>query len=169
METDFIFRKCGLEQLDIILDMEREAIAALPQPDMLRRNSLEMWRRCLLPPHYCQGAWVGETLVAFAVLYVPQAGDGEELATLLHSQGARPSANYKICIVRPAWRGHGLQVTLGRMLEAEARNKGIGVLCSTASPHNGASIASLLRLGYCYSHTLTKYGFTRNLYFKPLQ
>ena len=168
MEQNFVFRSCGLRQLGDILDMEHEAIVNLSRPDLLRRNSVEMWRSCLRPPHLCQGAWVGEDLTALAVLYVPQEGGEEDLSALLHHHVALPSANYKICIVRPEWRGHHLQVLLGRCLEVEARRRGIRVLCSTASPHNEASIRSLLQLGYEFDRTLSKYGFERNLYFKVL-
>jgi GNAT superfamily N-acetyltransferase len=168
MEQNFVIRNCGLEQLDEIIDMERETIEILPQPDMLRRNSLEMWRCCLQPPHRCIGVWVGEKMVAFAVLYIPLEDSEEDLSPLLFHRVDTPSANYKICIVRPEWRGNHLQVLLGRCLEDEARRRGIRVLCSTASPKNEASIRSLLQLGYSYDQTLEKYGFERNLYYKML-
>ena len=163
----FTITACGLQHLDALLAVEKEALDTLERPDLLRRNTEQMWRACLQEPHLCLGAWVGEELAAFAVLYVPQPDDGEALAPLLTQVDAASyrAAHFKVCIVRPQWRGHGLQVTLGRQLHREARNRGYNLLCATASPHNTASIKSLQRLGYRADHTLTKYGFERTLFF----
>lgn len=160
-------RPCGLGQLGDILAIEQEAIAYLERPDLLRRNTLEMWETCLQPPHLCLGAWVGEELAGFAVMYVPQPGDGEDLSVLLTKidASAYTSANFKICIVRPRWRGRGLQVLLGEHLGREARARGIDLLCATASPYNKPSVHSLLTLGYQTDHLLTKYGYERMLFY----
>lgn len=167
-----MFEYCtlGPSHLDQVLALESEVLSRLERPDLLRRNTPEMWRACLQPPHAALGARVGEELAALAVLYLPEAGGSEELACLLQHapQPPGPSANYKICIVSPRFRGHGLQYRLGLMLEAEARRRGIALLCSTASPRNAPSIRSLLRLGYRLDSTLDKYGFERNLYCKAL-
>lgn len=165
MEQEFVFRCCGLGQLDVILDVEREAVELLDRPDLLRRNTVEMWKACLQPPHYCLGAWVGEELAAFAVLYVPEKGSVEDLSTILNIEAA-PSANFKICIVRPQWRGHHLQVLLGRRLQEEARRRGFRLLCATASPYNKASIRSLEELGYKVGCTVEKYGFERLILYR---
>ena len=160
-----VIRPCGIEQLDTILAIEQEAISVLERPDLLRRNTLDMWRCCLNPPHICLGAWVGEELVGFAVLYIPQLDDGEDLSRLLTKidASALVSANFKICIVRPQWRGRGLQVLLGEHLHKEAAARGINLLCSTASPYNEPSVRSLRKLGYQIDHILNKYGFERML------
>ena len=160
-------RPCGMEHLEEVLSVESSVLSALERPDQLRRNTPEMWATCIQPPHCCLGAWVGDRLVAVAVLYVPPEGDSEALAPLLQgvdTKGMR-TANYKICMVHPLWRGHGLQVALGERLHDEARRQGIGLLCSTVSPHNTASIRSLQRLGYQSNRTLTKYGYERLLFF----
>ena len=75
------------------------------------------------------------------------------------------SANFKICLVHPKWRGHHLQVKLGNLLNNEAHQRGIDLLCATASPHNIASIRSLQQLGYRADHTVQKYGFERTVFF----
>lgn len=110
---------------------------------------------------------MGEELAGFAVLYVPQPGDGEDLSVLLTKvdAAAHTSANFKICIVRPQWRGWGLQVLLGKHLGREARARGIDLLCATASPYNKPSVHSLLALGYQTDHILTKYGYERMLFY----
>lgn len=158
----------GPSHLDEVLALEAEVLSELERPDLLRRNTVDMWRACLLPPHTALGVRVGEKLVALAVLYLPQPCDEEDLATKLLDVETEEikSANYKICMVLPNYRGHGLQRLLGERLEKIAFHQGVTLLCSTVSPHNGASITSLLRLGYLYNRTLTKYDFERNLYYK---
>lgn len=164
----FTFRPCGVGQLDKLLEIEAEALSSLDRPDLLRRNTISMWLSCLQPPHLCLGAWAGEELAGFAVLYVPEKGGAEDLAQLLASMDAKSysSANYKICIVRPSWRGHHLQVQLGKRIAAEAKTRGISLLCATASPFNTASVKSLLQLGYREDSRLVKYGFERILFYQ---
>ena len=107
----FEFHPLELSQLDAVLALEQEALDNLERPDLLRRNTLDMWHKCLQPPHLCLGAWVRGELVGFAVLYVPAKGDAEDLSALLVQVDATPyiSANFKICIVHPQWRGRHLQ------------------------------------------------------------
>ena len=178
MEQLFDFRPCALGDLDKVLGLEAEAMAVLDRPDQLRRNTPAMWAACLQPPHYCLGAWVKSAiapsvgmdtvLVAVAVLYVPSEGDPEALSPFLQTVEPKglQAANFKICIVHPEWRGHGLQVTLGEKLHEVARRRGIGLLCATASPHNIPSVRSLEKLGYLPDRTLTKYGFERTLFYR---
>ena len=169
-ESDYkelVIRPCDATELTKVLKLEADVIAGLERPDQLRRNTRAMWQACLQPPHRCLGAWSGEKLVAMAVLFVPQPGDGEALAPLLTSvsvEGHR-AANYKICLVHPDWRGHHLQVMLGRQLHEEARQRGFDLLCATASPQNVASTKNLLRLGYRSDQRIEKYGFERILFF----
>lgn len=158
------------EMLGHILELESVVMASLPRPDILRRNTLDMWRRCLSAPHSLFAEWDGSLLIAIAVLYIPMHGESDHLAALLTDESLRslPSANYKICLVHPAYRGHGLQRTLGQRLDQTARQQGIGILCSTVSPHNPASIRSLEHLGYRLDQTLEKYGSPRHLYYRQL-
>ncbi len=167
-----MFEYCilGPSQLDEILAIEAEVLSELERPDLLRRNTPSMWWDCLLPPHTALGVKVGERLVALAVLYLPDPGGEEDLASKLSDvklEGQK-SANYKICMVLPNFRGYGLQRLLGERLESVAAKQKVSLLCSTASPYNGASIANLLRLGYRYNRTLNKYGSVRNLYYKTI-
>lgn len=164
----FVFKPMGLAHIGLVRAVEQEALTHLERPDMLRRNTEQMWRECLLPPHLCLGAWVGEELAGLGVLYVPERGGVEDLSHSLTRVDGRQyaSANFKICIVRPCWRGHHLQVQLGQRLAAEAKVRGIRLLCATASPHNMASVKSLLRLGYCEDSQVEKYGFERTIFYR---
>ena len=160
-------QQCREDELTQVLELESTVLAHLDRPDQLRRNTPALWRRCLQPPHICLGAWDGPALVALAVLYVSYDGDPEALAPLLQKVESKNyhSANYKICLVHPDWRGHHLQVLMGRQLHEEARRMGINLLCATASPHNTASVKSLERLGYRPDHQVEKYGFERIVFY----
>ena len=168
MEQTSVIHPIGTECLDKVLAIEAEALANMERPDLLRRNTLEMWHRCLSVPHLCLGAWVGEELAGFAVLFVPAKGDEEDLSMLLSQVDSKQytSANFKICIVRPRWRGRHLQVLLGERLQQEAAKRGISLLCATASPYNQASVKSLICLGYRPDHLLQKYGYERMLLYR---
>ena len=160
-------RQCRRDELEQVLQLEATVLAHLERGDLLRRNTPAMWETCLCPPHVCLGVWAGNVLVALAVLYVPLEGDTEALAPLLQSVDTKghTAANFKICLVHPDWRGHHLQVALGKQLHAEAHRRGYDLLCATASPHNAASIRSLQQLGYRADHTVEKYGFERIVFY----
>ena len=164
---NLVIRHCSEGELTQVMALEAAVLSQLERPDLLRQNTKEMWASCLRLPHVSIGAWNGTDLVALAVLYIPEEGDGESLAPLLHTidiKGHR-CANFKICLVHPDWRGHHLQVLLGNRLSTEAKARGYDFLCATASPYNAASIKSLLRLGYHVDHKLEKYGFERMVFF----
>lgn len=167
-----LFRPCSENDLPLLLQMQEEAIADLRDPSLLRRNSSSMLLSCLRRPHYVLGAWTREGLLAaFSVLYFP-ADPAEDLSLSLEGigLGGRRAANNKLCIVRRPFRGQGLQLSLGWSLEQEAYQRGVRMLCATASPKNVASCSGLLRQGYVLNRQLRKYegGLLRNLYVKEL-
>jgi hypothetical protein len=168
----FIIKKCEPSDITAILQIQKEAFDGLIEPDILRRNPEEVLKSCLSAPHVTVGAWYGGVLAAFAILYYPagEAGNPENLAASLTGveTGGLKTANYKLCIVRERFRGNSLQYELGRRLEVYAAESGVGLLCATVSPKNPYSVANITRLGFSYNRTLRKYGFERNLYYKPL-
>lgn len=165
---DFDIRPCGPDQLDDLLDLQDAAFAAMEDENLLRRNTPEMFRSCLLPPHVTLGAWLEGTLAAVSILYFPE--EEEDLSRSLAGVdlAGRRAANYKLCIVRPEFRGRALQYRLGMALEGMARERGVGVLCATVSPKNSHSARNIRRMGYTENRTLTKYGLERALYYKLL-
>ena len=148
------FQPCTIDHLPSLLALQDEAFSHLEDPSMLRRNTPEMIAQCLQAPHLTVGAFEKGRIVAFAILYIPQ---GEEVIM----PGA---ANFKLCIVRPQHRGHGLQCQLGQHIIAAAKARGYHRLCATASPHNTPSHRNLLRLGFTLDHTATHDGLARNVY-----
>lgn len=165
---EFTIGPCGPEQLDALLDIQEETFAALEDESLLRRNTPEMLENCLLPPHVTLGAWHGNVLAAFSILYFPEEDEDLSLSLTGVDRAGLRAANYKLCIVRPAFRGSGLQYRLGTALDPFARRAGAGLLCATVSPHNRHSMENIRKMGYTYNRTLTKYGLERALYYKFL-
>lgn len=165
---DFSIKPCGPDQLGALLDIQEEAFAALEDASLLRRNTPEMLESCLLPPHAALGAWHGDTLAAFSILYFPEEQEDLSLSLTGVDRAGLRAANYKLCIVRPAFRGNGLQYRLGLALERYAKEAGVWLLCATVSPHNSRSMENIRKMGYTYNRTLAKYGLERALYYKFL-
>ena len=165
---EFAIGPCGPDQLGALLDIQEEAFAALEDESLLRRNTPEMLESCLLPPHVTLGAWQGNVLAAFSILYFPEEQEDLSLSLAEVDRMELKAANYKLCIVRPAFRGNGLQYRLGLALERYAKEAGVGLLCATVSPHNGHSMENIRKMGYTYNRTLIKYGLERALYYKFL-
>lgn len=166
---DFIIKQCTEKDLEEVLNIQDEAFRYLGASELLRKNTPEMLLESLRPPHITLGAWYGEKLVAFSVLYFP-ADEKEDLAIYLEGVelAGMKAANYKLCIVRKDFRGNSLQYELGSRLMQYAAQSGINVLCATASPHNAHSIHNIELMGFKYNKTLEKYGYMRNLYYKVL-
>lgn len=165
---EFELKPCGPADLPELLYIQDTAFAALDDPSLLRRNTPEMLDACLTPPHVTLGAWYEGTLAAFSILYVPEADEDLSRSLIGLDLAGRRTANYKLCIVRPEFRGCGLQYHLGMALIAQAQAEGIEVLCATVSPKNRHSMDNIQRMGYTYNRTLMKYGWERDLYVQIL-
>lgn len=168
--SDFTFRECGPEYIDEILHIQDAAFENMDDTEILRKNSREMLLTCLSEPHYTLGAFVGDELAAFIVLYVPghsaenlgrDAGISEEMLDTV--------ANVKLVIVLPKYRGNSLQKILTGKLEEAARTRGFKTLCCTVSPKNILSMRNFEACGYKLYQTKEKYdGLLRNIYYKEI-
>jgi len=167
---EFTFRRCGIDQLDQLLAIQEEAFATLDDDRLLRRNTEEMLASCLGEPHITIGAYDGETMAAFGILYI--AGDSpENLGRKIGLEGEEmlATANYKLVIVRPPYRGNGLQRTLAGLLEDEARKLGYRHICSSVSPYNQYSAANFEKAGYVRRGRAVLYGgLERDIFYKSL-
>ena len=114
----FEFRKCTLENLDSICEIQEIAFKNLQNEDILRRNSREMLAACLDEPHYTLGVFYENVLVAFAILF-----DGGKSAENIgwdigvSEQDINSVINFKLVIVLPEFRGNKLQKRLISKLE----------------------------------------------------
>jgi len=166
---EFQYTVCTAKDVPDILALQDAVIGTLEAPELLRKNTAEMFENCTRTPNVTLGVRYRGKLVALAILFVP--GDDEEnLARYICPALARSvTANYKLCIVDRDFRGNSLQVILGRKLEEYAAAAGAGLICATVSPDNEYSERNMLRLGYRKVKSIQKYGFSRNLFCKSLQ
>lgn len=166
----FTFRPCGPEDLDTILAIQEEAFSLLEDNQWLRRNSREMLDSCLRAPHVTIGVYCGDELAAFGVLYI--AGESEENLGRkigLTGKDILTTANFKLVIVRPAYRGNGLQRALTVRLEQLAREMGFARICSSVSPYNRYSADNFVAMGYKPGgHAVLYGGLERTIFYKEL-
>lgn len=167
LPEEFEFRILKDKNVGEILALQDRVIATLDNPDLLRKNTEQMFFECVNEPNYSIGAFYNGTLIGIGVLYYPtdQTEDLSHLLVGVDIKGKK-SANYKLCMVDKDYRGNGLQITLGKMLEDRAKKDGVNLLCATVSPINSYSESNMLKLGYILNTTLPKYGMVRNLFYK---
>ena len=167
---DFTFKRCDISHLEDLLAIQEEAFSLLEDDRLLRRNSEEMLASCLGEPHITIGVFDGERMAAFGVLYI--AGDSTENLGRkigLCEEEALATANYKLVIVRPEYRGKGLQRTLAGLLEDEARKLGFRHICSSVSPYNLHSARNFEAAGYVRrGHAVLYGGLERDIFYKSL-
>jgi GNAT superfamily N-acetyltransferase len=128
-----------------------DVLAALPDPDCYVREDDE--RTFLLDHCALRGKTIGvfhqDTLVAYAMLGLIDADDASHLGWALGMNAAEraASAHLASCMVRPAWRGLGLQRALLGARLALARAHGRHLCMAAVSLHNHSSRHNMLRFG----------------------
>lgn len=164
---EFDIKRCGINDIDLIVSLQNETLDNLLEKDLLRKNSLEMLIECLSEPNYTIGAWYKGELAGFSVLYFPH-NDKENLSLSLEKINIDNEvvANYKLCIVKKEYIGNSLQYHLGTIIEEYAKHKNVSLLCATVSPQNKFSLNNLDRMGFKCNRTLEKYGYDRLLFYK---
>lgn len=168
---EFEFRSCDLSQLDSLCDIQEEAFGVLGDERLLRRNTRGMLAACLQPPHHTVGVFCGEEMAAFGILYIGGRSE-ENLGSHMGLEGEEldGTANLKLFIVRPAYRGHGLQRQLIERLEITASEMGFWRLCASISPLNRHSAANFTAMGYTKDGSDVLYGgLERDIYYKTLR
>lgn len=168
-KREITFRVLGKDSVPVLLDIQEEAFAVLDDPDLLRRNTEETLEVCFNEKSLVLGAYCGEEIAGFGILYA--AGkDKENLAYSLDGcDDVENYVNVKLTIVRPAFRGIGIQRMLIERLTAYAAEEGFKGACSTVSPKNNYSSTNLTKCGFEAVKTLVKYGGkARILFYKKL-
>lgn len=166
----FEFKKCTLEDLDEIWLIQEEAFKVMADSSLLRRNSRETLADCLNEPHYTLGAFYKGEMAGFAVLFDPKlTSENIALSAAFSEDIAKKSVNFKLVIVRPSYRGNGLQTEFIERLEALAKEKGFDKIFATVSPNNEYSKNNFIKNGYVFHSQKEKYGgLLRNIYYKNI-
>ena len=164
------FEKLQKDSIETLLEIQEETFEyAKGDSDFLRRNTYETLEVCFNHPSLVLGAFYQDKMIAFGILYV--AGNTKENLALDLDEVAdvTQNANVKLVIVRPEFRGNGLQATIITKLEEHAKENGFTWLSSTVSPANPWSMNNLLKCGFNQAKILQKYGgLTRILYAKKI-
>lgn len=164
-----VFKALGKESIPLLLELQEETFEVLDDPDLLRRNTAETFGACFNARSLVLGVYCGGEIAGFGILYA--AGkDKENLAKDLDGcDDLEKYVNLKLTIVRPAYRGRGLQRLLIDKLVEYARSEGFAGVCATVSPKNNYSSNNLTKCGFEAVRTLIKYGgMKRILFFKKL-
>ena len=168
--TKLTLRLLGEDAISTLLDIQEEAFeAAKGDTDFLRRNTAETLAPCFLGNSRVLGAFFNGECAGFGILHA--AEDGKE--NLAHDvdliDDVLTSANVKLIIVRPAYRGNGIQRILIEALEGYAKQMGYAWLCATVAPTNRFSLDNFLKTGFSEHKILKKYGgLTRALLVKRI-
>ncbi|MCR5067524.1 MAG: GNAT family N-acetyltransferase [Erysipelotrichaceae bacterium] len=164
------FRLIREDELEKIMQLQKDCFAALENHDWLRCNDEETFRLCLKRPNYSLGFFDGDRLAAIGILQICGLSE-ENLGRQLGFEGEKLNevGNMKLVLVDPAYRGKRLQHQLMDRCEEYARQQKLRVLATTVHPDNAYSIHNVEKSGYVYHSRHRKYGgLIRNLYYKNL-
>lgn len=168
--NNLTFKTLTADCIPALLELQEDAFAhAGDSTDFLRRNTTETLLPCFGGDSLVLGAFDGEQLVAFGILYCA----GETKENLAHDldevTDITENANVKLVIVRYEYRGNGLQKEIIARLCTHAEKRGYKWLSSTVSPENPWSMNNLIANGFTEAKVLVKYGgLKRILYAKKI-
>ena len=155
--------------IPILLEMQEQTFEYAEKngvdPDFLRRNTYDTLAVCFNDPSLVLGAYYEGELIAFGILYVAGKTDENLAKDIDGVSDVTENANIKLTIVRPDYRGNGLQYELITRLGEHARQSGFKWLSSTVSPANPWSRRNLERCGFTVHKILQKYGGMQRILF----
>ncbi len=152
-------RLLGPRDVDALLALHDEVLAALPNPLLLYRRDGDFFLRCVTKGCVA-GALHEGRVIAYAALFVPGLEgtnygrdlglEGEELLAVGHLAGSA---------VAPPYRGNRLQRELVALRNAYARQGGCYHMCGEVVPTNVISIINHLSKGfYLKGHRIDDFG-----------
>lgn len=165
--TKITYKPLGIDSIPALLEMQEETFeyAKDVNPDFLRRNTYDTLAVCFEEPSLVLGAYYENQLIAFGILYVAGKTDENLAKDIDFVSDVTTNANVKLTIVRPNYRGNGLQASIITKLEEHAVACGFKYLSSTVSPFNPWSQANLKKCGFTVHKILKKYGGLERILF----
>ncbi len=168
--NELTFKKLDSSIIPTLLEIQEEAFEAHEgSPDFLRRNTKETFSVCFEDKSLVLGAYYEGELAGFGIL-LDAKKTSENLAKDVDLiEDLLSSANVKLIIVRPKFRGNGLQRILIEKLSSYAKDVGFNYLCTTVSPVNPWSLDNFKKCGFIEFKRLEKYGgLSRVLFYKKI-
>lgn len=171
MNHHFIIKKCSIKDINSLMALQDGVFEDLgTSSDLLRRNTQDMFERCLQPPHTTIGIFDHHELVGVGILFDGVGTDDDmshSIQTISCSKGS--SINAKLIMIRHSYYGLGIQSLLLGLFDRIAKRQGFAYICCTVAPQNHHSKVNIIKAGYRYDHTQKKYeGLEREVYIKTL-
>ena len=161
-------RRCTPDEAPAVYALQNEVHAAMPHPEWFVTDTLEHITG-YITDSLCIGVWQGSRLGAYLTFHYCGQSPHNYAAFLGVPQAEWPHwANADSAVVRPDWRGNGLQ---RRKLEAALPllPESITHLGATVSPANPYSLSNALACGFTIRARREMYGgFDRYLLAKEL-
>lgn len=159
-EKGLLFKDLTKKDVDAIMHLQEKIFETLENPELLRRNTREMFELCVQEPNWTFGAFDPDSpdyLIGVAIMFDPGNSDENIASQLIHHK-LKHAANAKLCMILPKFRGRGFEKTALMMMKERARLRGYDGLCVTVSPKNIHSTKNIEATGFQYDHTQKKYG-----------
>lgn len=168
---EIVYKSLNKEHIALLLDMQEEAFSVHKgDPDFLRRNTYETLEVCFNNgDSLVLGAFYNDILIGFGILLDAKT-TAENLAKDVELiQDKLTSANVKLIIVKPEYRGNGLQQIIITKLCEHAKKCSFSYVCATVAPSNSYSLNNFIACKFINYKTLNKYGgLSRVLLYKEL-
>lgn len=157
--TRLQFKKLDATAIPALLEIQEETFAyANGNTDFLRRNTAETLAVCFTEPSAVLGVFYEDSLIAFGILHVAGTTKENLAYDVEEIKNVTDSANVKLIIVRPQFRGNGIQRMLIDRLQNIAKETGHAWICATVAPDNVWSLNNFLKCGLREIKILEKYG-----------
>ena len=168
--TKISYKQLTPDYIPELLEIQEETFAhATGSSDFLRRNTTETLSVCFPAPSLVLGAYYEGRMIAFGILHAAGTTSENLAKDIDEVEDITENANVKLIIVRPDYRGNGLQRTLITKLGEHAKECGFKWLSSTVSPENPWSKNNLEACGFTLNKVLKKYGgLERYLFVKKI-
>ncbi len=155
--NEFLVRKCTIQDVEKIYQLQMEILAGLKDKDILRYNTKETFQQCIKSPNLTIGMFDKSELIALIIL-VDGRGTKEDLSIDLEKHQVTRAANFKLVMVKEEYRGNGFQRKLMCIMEKYAKLQGVTHLCTTVSGKNTYSFNNMKALNYEFDHDALMYG-----------
>ncbi len=172
-DNNYVFSRASVREAPAFHTLMRSVYEGMPDKDLFAVGEIspEWMQEALTPPCFGVSARTGSgELAGMLVVVAPPDWDH----SLAKKAGLAPALlpltmEMDMSCVSPQHRGHGLQQRMLIYAEGLIPEKTRYLLC-TVSPHNPASLKSVLALGYKVAVTREMYGgFLRHVLVKELQ
>lgn len=153
--------------VDVVMALHRETIAALPNPGAVRPDVPEFFEGIFASGGEIMGLYEGAVLVAYGVLRPELAREHDRVALEALVAPAAPLWVLDGSAVKPTHWRRGLQRHIVALRIAQVAARGVGDVIAKASPGNVPSMRNLLKSGFATVGLIEKtYGW-RYIHYRP--